>query len=152
MLFYYLKQQTNVNSKKEKKIDVKYRRNDIDRRAFEKFSKSIIDDRKKRASEGLAVIYEDADKWGLLSKVFPPTQLSTFSLCSIALLPHDALQRRMHRKLARSLKCFYRHVLSRMNHYEYATVSILLAFRDYRRASLMHMREARIFIQTFPSQ
>lgn len=60
------------------------------------------------------------------------------------------LQRRMHRKLARSLKCFYRHVLSRMNHYEYATVSILLAFRDYRRASLMHMREARIFIQTYP--
>lgn len=40
--------------RKKKKIDVKYRRNDIDRRAFEKFSKSIIDDRKKRASEGLA--------------------------------------------------------------------------------------------------
>lgn len=49
------------------------------------------------------------------------------------------------------LKCFYRHVLSRMRHYEYAAVSILLASWDYRHeARVMHMRETRTF-QTYPN-
>lgn len=45
------------------------------------------------------------------------------------------------------LKCFYRHVLSRMKHYEYAAVSIPLASRDYRHeasGSRAHARGARL--------
>lgn len=91
-------------------------------RAFEKFFKSSI--AKKKILEGLAVIVD---------KIKAPRRFQNSQVCSIALLPHDALQRSM---LASSLalECFYRHVLSRMSHYEYATVSILLAFRDYREA------------------
>lgn len=105
--------------------------------------------KKKQTLEGLAIIV--TDKRGLLQGV-PDRILKFFSLfhCS----SHDAhyVTTFDARASSLALKCFYRHVLSRMNHYEYATVSILLAFRDYRRARVMHMREAAHLYPNFSSK
>lgn len=104
--------------------------------------------KKKQTLEGLAIIVTDEH---LLEGV-PDRILKFFSLfhCS----SHDAhyVTTFDARASSPALKCFYRHVLSRMNHYEYATVSILLAFWDYRRARVMHMREAAHLYPNFSSK
>lgn len=118
----------------------------MDRRAFEKFSKFFIDDRKKKTnSRRLGRNRHRRTPPRRCSR--PNSQVFLFVplLFSRCALRYDV-------RCSCKLKCFYRHVLSRMNHYEYATVSILLAFRDYRRARVMHMREAAHLYPNFSSK
>lgn len=71
--------QAPIPRKKKKSTKKRYRSTSF-RKVFEiHHRRTQKKKKKKRAPEGLAVIVEDADKWGLLSKVFPPT-LKFFSL------------------------------------------------------------------------
>lgn len=148
-LLLYIISETQTRRFQEKKYRiVKYRTKRYQSTSFRKVFE-IHHRGKKKTFEGLAEIegVEDAEGSRILKfflfvplLFFLTMRYNVLCSCIASLL---------------ALKCFYGHVLSRMNHYEYATVSILLAFRDYRRARIMHMREAAHlpdFIQTFSSR